>query len=467
MLQISPHTEQAQTSPGVTCAETQQQKQGSAKNGLGVFARILAGLLGKPAEAYAATETQNAVLPVETAEQAVAPEGSFLAVETAVSGLTETAGIEQGRQEADLPQAWLPEQENALGSFSALAAGLVSDIPEERTEQTSQNSEPASFAGTIRAGDSAGHIRETANAAPREVPTETVQGDPGAGKNIAAGTVAAQTQATETAENTRNANEPSAEVRAVARETGDGPAVQAETVAHLNTEGVSDDARTRSQRRTSGADNRSAGVQTEAVYRDGPAGQNSVETRLSAEGPGRDIVVELRMPTQNGMSSATTAWESRTMGQVMESMLARELHQHLNGDIVRQASIILRDGSDGVIRLALKPESLGNVKIHLEMAENKITGYIVVESEEALRAFERELASLEKEFRDAGFEGAELKMSLSDGKGADQQGNGTDDGRFISGEFVASRYEASAEMAEISLTPDLYGQGSGTVDMLA
>jgi hypothetical protein len=51
------------------------------------------------------------------------------------------------------------------------------------------------------------------------------------------------------------------------------------------------------------------------------------------------------------------------------------------------------------------------------MAENKITGHVVVESEEALRAFEKEVHSLEQAFRDSGFDGAELDFSMAGGKG--------------------------------------------------
>jgi hypothetical protein len=98
-----------------------------------------------------------------------------------------------------------------------------------------------------------------------------------------------------------------------------------------------------------------------------------------------------------------------------EHFLARELQQGLSDGIVREARLVLRDGGEGTIRLSLKPESLGNVKIRLEMTENKIMGHVVVESEEVLRAFERETHSLERAFLDSGFDGAELDFSLAQG----------------------------------------------------
>jgi hypothetical protein len=132
---------------------------------------------------------------------------------------------------------------------------------------------------------------------------------------------------------------------------------------------------------------------------------------------------------------------------------------------------MLRDGNgglaEGTIRLALKPESLGNVKIRLEMAENKITGRIFVESEEALRAFEREIASLEKAFRDSGFDAANLEMSLaSDGRGAEQW-QGTEASQSLSRLIAASRYDASFESVSIPPTLDFYRQGERAVNLLA
>jgi hypothetical protein len=121
----------------------------------------------------------------------------------------------------------------------------------------------------------------------------------------------------------------------------------------------------------------------------------------------------------------------------------------LNTDIVRQASIIVRNGGEGTIQLTLKPETLGNVKIRLEMAENKITGHIIVESNEALRAFERELPVLEKAFQDSGFSETSLDMFMAQDNGnyrPDQRGDG-DPSRFPS-ELVVSRYESETDRRE-------------------
>jgi flagellar hook-length control protein FliK len=132
-------------------------------------------------------------------------------------------------------------------------------------------------------------------------------------------------------------------------------------------------------------------------------------------------------------------------GNSFESALARELRGDLSLDIVRDATVIARNGGEGTIRLSLRPASLGDVKIRLEMTENKIKGLIVVESNEALRAFQKELPVLEKAFRDSGFSETNLEMSLaSDDAGygwnfGDHQRH--EDFNAITSIVAASRYD--------------------------
>jgi flagellar hook-length control protein FliK len=97
----------------------------------------------------------------------------------------------------------------------------------------------------------------------------------------------------------------------------------------------------------------------------------------------------------------------------MGDALAAELRGAFSSDIVHDASIVLKRDGGGTIKLALRPAELGNVKIHLEMAENKIKGHILVDNEEALRAFRQEIQALQSAFQDAGFAGAELEASIA------------------------------------------------------
>jgi hypothetical protein len=193
---------------------------------------------------------------------------------------------------------------------------------------------------------------------------------------------------------------------------------------------------------------------------------SAVETttgRPGSEAPVREITMELRLPDNApaAQSSSQTTWEAKA-SSALENMLARELHQNFNGDIVRHASMALRDGGEGTIKIALKPESLGNVKISLEMTENKITGHIVVESEEALSAFRKEISSLEQAFRDSGFSNADLNLSLtSEGQGAWQE---QEESSFTQA-MVSSRYESSYEQDALPI--DVFFSRSGSVNLFA
>jgi hypothetical protein len=99
------------------------------------------------------------------------------------------------------------------------------------------------------------------------------------------------------------------------------------------------------------------------------------------------------------------------------------------------------------------------------MAENKITGHIFVESEEALNAFRREISSLEQAFRDSGFGEAALNLSLTaDGAGAENQNLA--EGSFSS-QVAASNYEASFDQETAPIVDVFFGRKMGAVNMLA
>jgi flagellar hook-length control protein FliK len=159
-----------------------------------------------------------------------------------------------------------------------------------------------------------------------------------------------------------------------------------------------------------------------------------------------ELTVELHADTQDQETAPNSREPSITSS--FEDLLARELSQNLNEAIVRQAQVLLRDGGEGTIRLSLRPESLGNVKVHLELAEKKIIGHIIVESNEALRAFEREIHSLEQAFKDSGFGETSLDTALASGSDADpgdSQGREAETGPFFSERFAASTYDAGSE----------------------
>jgi hypothetical protein len=182
----------------------------------------------------------------------------------------------------------------------------------------------------------------------------------------------------------------------------------------------------------------------------------------------QEIIVDLKSQAR---SQAEVSYNRENRSQLsFRETLARELHENLNGDIVRHASVILKDGGEGLIRLSLRPEHLGNVKIRLEMSENKVVGRITVESGEALRAFEQELRSLEQAFLDSGFDGASLEMSVSsDGGrgGADSYRENGEETPFFSERLAAHSYDAASGTAGDSvMTRPFAGGAERQVDVL-
>ena len=122
------------------------------------------------------------------------------------------------------------------------------------------------------------------------------------------------------------------------------------------------------------------------------------------------------------------------------SVLADKLGAGWNDDIVKSAHIVLRDGDSGTIRLRLHPESLGGVKIELKLADNGISGKIIVESDEAKNAFEKNMAQLQDAFAQGGFESARLEVEVGSG------GSGAADGQAqqADGPFWSTRHGAES-----------------------
>jgi hypothetical protein len=97
--------------------------------------------------------------------------------------------------------------------------------------------------------------------------------------------------------------------------------------------------------------------------------------------------------------------------------LLHELRGKMNGEIVKQSSIILKDQDSGEIRLILKPERLGTVRIRIHLQDNHIAGRIIVDNNTVREVFERNLADLERSFREQGFSTGGLDVSVGSNGG--------------------------------------------------
>jgi flagellar hook-length control protein FliK len=113
-----------------------------------------------------------------------------------------------------------------------------------------------------------------------------------------------------------------------------------------------------------------------------------------------------------------------------QSNLLKFLKGSANGEIVKQAGIILKNNNSGEIRLVLKPEKLGNVRIKLNLQDNNIVGKIIVENINVKEVFEHNLESLHRAFRQEGFQSSGLEVSVG---GGEQKGEGKEEAKSFAG----------------------------------
>jgi hypothetical protein len=422
-------------------------------NKLGVFAKIFEGLTQNLNQGEAAGEMHavNAVMFTEI--DGDGNKENVLAMQN----------INAGMELATLIRADLSEQQEDEGVFpeaaSLLAAHFVNvdNIPEE----TPENNTPLPENPVNR--DAGERISLLSDDKPAFFSEEAPEIKPG------------EAAKAELGQNTGEIDERNVRTAAASesrRVDGINPADEEKNEARLSaadvTPNADDDnednsrlADVRSRRRErNGIEVRDLRTPETALQQDQSQQFRVTETRAGA-------TVELTVDLSTGNKSREEVFrviEHRPSAfQSFEELLARELNQNLSSNIVRQAQVVLRDHGAGTIKLALKPESLGNIKIRLEMSENKVIGHIIVESVEALRAFEKELAHLQQAFKDSGFEGAHLDMSLAGGNEENNQGG--DQNLFLSERFAASMYDAAAD--EVGGTFLYGGDGSPQINMLA
>ncbi|MDA3941823.1 MAG: flagellar hook-length control protein FliK [Spirochaetia bacterium] len=137
----------------------------------------------------------------------------------------------------------------------------------------------------------------------------------------------------------------------------------------------------------------------------------------------KPIVIELTHVKDNFSS------ESKTLTTSSSSALMKQLEENVNSKIVKQSSVILKDGGSGEIKLILKPEQLGKVRIKLSLTDNRIVGHIIVDSSAVKDVFEQNLQNLERAFKENGFDTAALNVSVGGDHSGDRE---RENGRGIS-----------------------------------
>ncbi|MFW6361508.1 MAG: flagellar hook-length control protein FliK, partial [Spirochaetota bacterium] len=199
--------------------------------------------------------------------------------------------------------------------------------------------------------------------------------------------------------------------------------------------------------------NSGAGFQNQSGTTDlsnGLSGRNVSGGGSKSEGDGLQVMqVNLRADGTSTVSSAQTAGSSGETG--IRGQLLQQLQEHLNKDIVKRSSILIRENGSGEIKLDLKPDDLGQVRIRITMENNHIAGKIFVENSSVKEAFDQNMQQLYRAFKEHGFEDAALNVSVGD-QGREQQERGRSYGPQprVGSQQIHSLNEQSASVSDES-----------------
>ncbi len=184
-----------------------------------------------------------------------------------------------------------------------------------------------------------------------------------------------------------------------------------------------------------------------------------------------DMTIDFRADSARGSGSqdgraSLMARDGQAEGQTFGAMLSQELRENA-ADFVKTGHIVLKDNNAGLIRLTLHPESLGNVRINLELSsDRKITGRIVVSSREAYEAFNESLQGLSDAFVEGGFESAgfDLSWSGSEAQAGWQEADGSRSSPFYASSIPdVMSGPKTADIVEVGYR----GSGLSVIDVLA
>lgn len=160
---------------------------------------------------------------------------------------------------------------------------------------------------------------------------------------------------------------------------------------------------------------------------------------------------------------STNNQSAGAQGSAFQEMFNQQIETSVP-EFVKAGRLVLRNNNSGSVNMILKPESLGNVKISLNVSDKVITGQITVNSKEAYEAFKENLENLKQAFQDSGFESASLNLSLANdnsGSSAFAQNERQEASNEFFSNKVYGNYTASAEDEDASLVGESRSYSSG------
>jgi flagellar hook-length control protein FliK len=148
----------------------------------------------------------------------------------------------------------------------------------------------------------------------------------------------------------------------------------------------------------------------------------------TAEAQGRDASVLFRAPLQDRAQTPVLEASVRT------SRATANFEQRFIPEVVKQTGIILKEGGNGEIRLVLKPENLGSLRIRVALSESSLEGRIVVDNNSVKELVESSLDNLKNALRLEGYQ-TNLEVSVGHRRswGGDEQAQTRPTGWLASG----------------------------------
>lgn len=150
------------------------------------------------------------------------------------------------------------------------------------------------------------------------------------------------------------------------------------------------------------------------------ADKNRVQGKMTA---GEEKNTELRsdksvfestsLPTSIQSGKEAGIAENAALRHITKADLIRELKDQGSVEILREAKILVKEGQSGEIKLVLRPQELGTVKINLILENKHIVGRIFVENNIVKEALQTAFGDLKEVFAQQGMELGALDVFVS------------------------------------------------------
>lgn len=134
--------------------------------------------------------------------------------------------------------------------------------------------------------------------------------------------------------------------------------------------------------------------------------------------------------------------------------LSKKLDTQAGNEIVRQVKVVLNRSDAGEVRINLRPDNLGRVRVRIQMEDNRLTGRIFVESAAAREAFRSAIDGLQAKLVEAGFGSADLELTWDDSSGGFSEGQQQGNGKSANTGQAAREFENMVPSTAVDETAD-------------